>query len=324
MSLLVGGVHGQFDAIPLLRPAPRGRGPGAREARRLRARPRRARSPRSRSRCCCCPSSPWPAARPGARRRATPCSPSCPAPLLLAALRGRRPRALRRELFGYSGDRRLRLDRPRPRRRVARDGRAAAQRGARSGRPRPPLSKALFLAAWAALLVAVQARPRCVSPRRGRSSPSCSRSASSTASQSAQYLLWVVPARPRCGRAAGRALRRGGDLGPRRLLPLPRPRRPRAPALSTAGRPRRRARVGLRARPATLVASAAWLAAVLREGPRRLPRGDRREVAPVDLALAVSARPRAARRAAAARPARAGARGSSAAPAAPASVVNVS
>lgn len=261
VSLLVGGVHGQFDAIPLALVL---------VSVESLARGRRDASALALAGAIATKSFPvllLPAlafdrgARlPGALRYATLAL--APGALLLLPFALADLPALARELFGYSG--------------IADFGWAALARGgewlASGGLPRSearfwPLaslaSKAAFLAAWATVLVAA----RC-----GRLRLEAGRLAllvlvafvTLYGLLSAQYLLWVVPlglARPGRAAAAYTAAATAGLAGFYLFLAPGVLAAPLADeALERAGR------LWLAGAAATLVAAAVWLAALVREG----------------------------------------------------------
>ena len=330
VSLLVGGVHGQFDAIPLL---------FLLLATEALARGRRDASALALAAAIASKSFPvlalpflafgtresW---RSAARYVALALAPGA---LLLLPFAIADFGALRRELFAYGG--------------IADFGWTGVLRGAEwlatGALPRSEarfwpvasfLSKALFLAAWAGLVVAV---------RSGRLRLGAERAILATllafsalyGLQSAQYLLWAVPfgllwtGGPADSSSPGGTkllgMRPGGSTPRRR----PRgssasisssPPAPSSPLPSKAGRPSWPGACGSAARPRRWPRPASgsprWCARVGKTacGPPRTRASARRSRPRADAA------PRAGPRAAAARPARGGGRGSSAGHASPA------
>jgi hypothetical protein len=262
VSLLVGGVHGQFDAIPLL---------FLLLATEALARGRRDASALALAAAIASKSFPvlalpflafgtresW---RSAARYVALALAPGA---LLLLPFAVADFGALRRELFAYGG--------------IADFGWTGVLRGAEwlatGALPRSEarfwpvaslLSKALFVAAWAGLVVAV---------RSGRLRLGADRAILATllafsalyGLQSAQYLLWAVPLGllwPARGAALHAAAATAGLVGfylflaPGTLLPVPLD----GGAALLAGR------LWLAGAAATLAVSGFWLVAVLREG----------------------------------------------------------
>ena len=179
----------------------------------------RRRSGRSRSPCSSSPFSPSPGRLRGERPRDSPSCPSPPSALLLLPFALADLPALRRELLAYSG--------------IADFGWTGLVRGvtwlatgdlARSEARFWPVasmvSKALFLAAWGALVLATRRGWLALTPARACLATFVAFNVFYGA-LSAQYLLWVVPLAVLWPGPGPRLARRGGDGRPRRLLPLP-------------------------------------------------------------------------------------------------------